>query len=129
MYTENTTQNRTGIKKEVAAEITSQMREVEVEVEADAEKESHHRLHQLIQSCILVFSEEDPADVESIIKAAAGMFTLEWIRDAVNETIRRNDRFLRAVMEILDMWKVQGHTVSTGKRMAGFARVTGTGSH
>jgi hypothetical protein len=130
MYTEKTTLNGTGIKKEVVAEITSERREAEGEKEADAENESnHYRLHQLIQSCILVFPEEDPAAVETIIKAAAGTFTLAWIRDAINEAIRRNDRYLRAVMEILDAWKVQGHTVSTGKRTAGFARVTGSGSH
>ena len=127
MYTENTTLNRTGIKKEVAAEITSEMKKAEEEQETEEEKESH--LRQLLRTCLLVFPEEDPASVEIFVKAGSKKFGIEWIRDAVNEAILRNSRSLRTAMDIIDTWKVQGHTSTSGSKPAGFTRVKGTGSH
>jgi hypothetical protein len=127
MYTESTTRNRTGIKKELVAEITSEMKKAEEEQETEAEKENH--LLQFLQSCLLIFPEEDPKYVEIIVREGSKKFSQAWIRDAVNEAIRQNNRNLQTVMDIIDKWKVQGHTSSTKSLTYGFSKVGRSHSH
>ncbi len=127
MYTENTTLNRTGIKKEVVAEISSEMKKAEEGQETEEEKECH--LRHLLRTCLLVFPEEDPASVEIFVKGGSKKFGIAWIRDAVNEAILRNSRSLRTAMDIIDTWKVQGHTSTSGSKPAGFTRARGSDSH
>jgi hypothetical protein len=61
--------------------------------------------------------------VEILVRGESKKFSMAWIRDAVNEAIRQNNRNLRAVMDIIDKWSVEGHTSSSETKIAGFSRV------
>jgi hypothetical protein len=113
MYAENTAENSSENTSGINAEINLQNRQAQAETETEAEPktetaaaaEEEKRLLLLIQGCSRVMPEEDPARVGEVITRAVDAFSLEWVRQAINEAALCNKRSLQGVFDILFMWE------------------------
>ena len=126
MYTENTTDNQAEINREVVAEINSQNEKKVSEEDSKKEKENYY--HHLINDGLRIFPEEDPERVRKFMQAATDRFPLDWIRDAIKESVIQNARDLRGVEKILEAWYVNGHETPSSSKPSGIARSLGSSS-
>jgi DnaD/phage-associated family protein len=110
MYTESTSENTLESNPENKTEIKTKITEVDTEIR---QEEENRLLLRLINSCVIVLPEENQENIAAFITKAVDIFTLDWVRDAINESVIRNKRNFVGVLEILNNWKEKGHTTTS----------------
>jgi hypothetical protein len=85
-------------------------------IDGASEKEKESRLLHLIQDCLRILPEEDPAGTTTLITEPVEIFTAEWVREALKESIFRDKRSLLGIHEILDSWMKNGRVIKYSGR-------------